>query len=61
MDEQPGWVLQILTTDEVAGLLKMSRRSVQRLIHDNQLQARKIGRAYRVLGLDLLTFLRSGD
>jgi excisionase family DNA binding protein len=41
---------EIFTTGEVAQLLKISRRAVQWLIHQRQLKAVRIGRAYRARG-----------
>jgi excisionase family DNA binding protein len=50
---------QILTTEEVADILKTSQRTVQRLIRQGQLKAHKVGRGYRVRDQDLIDFFQS--
>jgi excisionase family DNA binding protein len=47
---------QILTTEEVAEILKTSQRTVQRLIRLGQLKAHRVGRGYRVREQDLKTW-----
>ncbi len=44
---------QVLTTEEVAEILKTSQRTVQRLIRLGQLKAHRVGRGYRVRAQDL--------
>jgi excisionase family DNA binding protein len=47
----------IYTVAEVARLLQVSPRTVQRLIHQGQLKSRRVGRIHRILGKDLQAFL----
>jgi excisionase family DNA binding protein len=46
----------IYTTEETAALMKISVRTVQRLIRARQLRSRKVGRLYRILGTDIEAF-----
>jgi excisionase family DNA binding protein len=46
----------ILDSRDIAAILKLSPRSVQRLIHTRELKAYKIGRRYRVLAKDFEEF-----
>ena len=46
----------IYTTEETAALMKVSVRTVQRLIRARQLRSRKVGRIYRILGSDIAAF-----
>jgi excisionase family DNA binding protein len=46
----------IYTTEETAALMKVSVRTVQRLIRAHQLRSRKVGRLYRILGTDIEAF-----
>ena len=50
---------QVLTTEEVAEILKTSQRSVQRLIREGKLKAHRVGRGYRVRDKDLIEFFES--
>jgi excisionase family DNA binding protein len=52
---------EIFTTHEVAKLLKISRRNVQWLIHQRQLKAVRIGRAYRVRPQHIEAFLNAHE
>ncbi len=47
----------ILTTDEVATVLQISRRHVQWLIKHRALGSVKVGRSYRIRGSHLQAFL----
>lgn len=51
----------IYTTEETAALMKVSVRTVQRLIRARQLRSRKVGRIYRILGADIAQFFAQGD
>ena len=51
--------VQVFTSEEVAAILKVSQRSVQRLIQHRQLRAFRCGLSYRVLADDLLAFCRA--
>jgi excisionase family DNA binding protein len=46
----------IYTTEDTAIVMKVSVRTVQRLIRSGQLKSRKIGRIYRILGKDIEAF-----
>jgi excisionase family DNA binding protein len=46
----------IYTTEETATLMKVSVRTVQRLIRAHQLRSRKVGRLYHMLGTDIEAF-----
>ena len=46
----------VFDTEEVAEVLKVSRRAVQRMIRDGKLRSHKVGRSYRVLGADIQRF-----
>ena len=47
MNSTAGTPLEMLTVDEVAALMRVSRATVYRLTTRGQLPARKIGRAWR--------------
>jgi excisionase family DNA binding protein len=49
----------VYTSAEVGAILKLSQRSVQRLIQHRQLRAFRCGLSYRVLADDLLAFCRT--
>jgi excisionase family DNA binding protein len=51
----------IYTTEETASLMKVSVRTVQRLIRARQLRSRKVGRIYRILGKDIEQFFAAQD
>ena len=51
----------IYTTEETAALMKVSVRTVQRLIRARQLRSRKVGRIYRILGKDIEQFFAQED
>ena len=44
---------QVLTTEQVAEILHISQRTVQRAIRAGHLKAYRVGRIYRVLDRDL--------
>lgn len=47
----------ILTTEEVCKLLKVSKNTIYKLIHSGQLKARKVTRHYRIPKSELLHFI----
>lgn len=47
----------ILTTDEVASVLRCSSRTVERYVHDHKLVAIQIGRERRFRADDVLDFI----
>jgi excisionase family DNA binding protein len=51
----------IYTTTDTATLMKVSVRTVQRLIRDRKLKSHKIGRVYRILGKDIEAFFTQPD
>jgi len=53
----PGGIDPLLTVTEVAEVLRLSVRSVRRLILENKLRVVRIGRAVRVRPEDLRSFL----
>lgn len=46
----------IYTTADTATLMKISVRTVQRLIRDRKLKSHKVGRIYRILARDIEQF-----
>jgi excisionase family DNA binding protein len=57
MSERASYPEPILTTQEAADVLRISRRHVQWLIKTHRLNAVRIGRSYRVRGQHLQQFL----
>jgi excisionase family DNA binding protein len=51
----------IYKTVEAASVLKVSTRTVQRLIRQGKLKSHKIGRSYRILGRDIEAFFVQQD
>jgi excisionase family DNA binding protein len=49
---------ELLTTNEVLGILKVTRPTLLRLIKDGKLKAVKVGHNYRILKDDLDRFVR---
>ena len=49
------------TPDEVATMLRVSRRSVQRLLDSGFARSIKIGRSWRIFGSDLLQLPRENE
>lgn len=48
--------MKVYTTDEVAEILKITRQSVIKLIHNKELRAKKIAREWRISEDDLKKF-----
>ena len=46
----------VFDTEEVAEILKISRRAAQRMIREGKLRSHKVGRSYRVLERDIEQF-----
>jgi excisionase family DNA binding protein len=44
----------VYTTEETEALLKVSRSTVKRLLKKGILKANKVGKQYRILGLEIL-------
>jgi excisionase family DNA binding protein len=51
---------ELLTTDQIAELLKLHRDSVRRMLKDKRLPGVKIGNQYRVRRRDLDAWLNHG-
>lgn len=49
--------LDFLTVPEVAGVMRVSKMTVYRLIHNGQLDGRRIGRNFRVPSASVRTYL----
>ena len=47
-DGQPAARAQFLTVAEVAGLMRVSKMTVYRLVHNGELPADRVGRSFRV-------------
>jgi excisionase family DNA binding protein len=47
-DGQPAARAQFLTVAEVAGLMRVSKMTVYRLVHNGELPAVRVGRSFRV-------------
>jgi excisionase family DNA binding protein len=50
--------VNLLTIDEVAQLLRVSRHTVYRLVGSGEIPGRKIGRNWRFVDDELVTYLR---
>jgi excisionase family DNA binding protein len=51
----------VLTIDEVAAIVRVHPRSVQRWIHAGQLVALRVGRSYRIAKADLLAWIAAAQ
>lgn len=49
----------VLTADEAAALLRVSVKTLYRLVSDGRLPGRKVGRAWRFRRSDLMRYLQS--
>ena len=49
---------EVLTTKEACRYLRVSRPTFLKLVHTNQLRARKVGRGWKVLMSELQAYLR---
>ena len=50
----------VLTTDEAAKYLKISKSTLLIYIHQRKIKAKKVGRSWRVLQSELYRFLKGG-
>ena len=57
----PGDISEVkfLTVAEVAALMRVSKMTVYRLVHNGELPAVRVGRSFRVKEDDVHTYLRS--
>ena len=51
----------ILTTDEAAQYLKISKATLLNHIHQKKIKAIKVGRSWRVLQSEIYQFLKGGE
>lgn len=51
--------VELLTVDEVAQLLRVSRHTVYRLAGNGEIPGRKIGRSWRFIRTELLKYLHN--
>lgn len=51
--------LKLLTVDEIATLMRVSKMTVYRLIHSGELEAIRIGRSFRVAEQTVSGYLRN--
>ncbi len=49
---------KFLTVAEVAGMMRVSKMTVYRLVHNGELPAVRVGRSFRVLEEDVDEYLR---
>ncbi len=49
---------EVLTTEETAALLRVSTKTVLSLVRSGSLPGEKVGRAWRFLKSDVLTYVR---
>ena len=56
--KRPFTEARLLTVNEVADLLRVSRMTVYRLIKDGEMAAVRVGRSYRLREDDVDTYLR---
>lgn len=47
----------VYTTEEVEKILKISKSTVKRLLKNGILKANKVGKQYRILGLEILKLI----
>ena len=48
---------EVLTTKEACKYLRISRPTFLKLVHTNQIQARKVGRGWKVLMSEIQTYM----
>jgi len=53
-------VADVLTADEAAGFLRVSTKTILGLAKDGRLPGEKVGRAWRFLRADLISFVHEG-
>ncbi|HEY1972747.1 MAG TPA: helix-turn-helix domain-containing protein [Pseudonocardia sp.] len=53
-------VVELITINEAAALMGVSKMTVYRLVHANVLPAMRVDRSYRIQRTDLAAFLRTG-
>ena len=53
--------MKVLTTQEVAELLKVNIRTILNLIQRNELKAKKVGRGYKIMESEVKRYLSEDD
>ncbi|MFW6026734.1 MAG: helix-turn-helix domain-containing protein [Candidatus Woesearchaeota archaeon] len=53
--------MEVYTAEEVANILKISYRKVLDLIKKEELEAKKVGKAYRITSNQLKKYLEGSD
>jgi len=51
---------QVYTVVEATELLKLNNQTVSKLVREKKIKAMKVGNKYRILGSDILNFLKGG-
>ena len=51
----------VLTVEDVGNILHIGKKLVYRMIHENELPARRIGRIYRISKKELINYLSMGN
>jgi excisionase family DNA binding protein len=54
-------LVEVLTTEEAADLLRVSTKTVLALARDGSLPGTKVGRAWRFLRADLVAYVHGGQ
>ena len=54
-------VSEVMTTDDVVSYLKVSRKTLLKLVRNGEIPARKVGKNYRYLRKELEKYLLSDD
>ena len=54
-------VSEVMTTDDVVNYLKVSRKTLLKLVRNGEIPARKVGKNYRYLRKELEKYLLSND
>ncbi len=54
-------VSEVMTTDDVVNYLKVSRKTLLKLVRNGEIPARKVGKNYRYLRKELEKYLLSDD
>lgn len=52
---------EVMTTTEAMEYLKVSRKTLLKLVHQGQIPARKVGKDFRYLKSNLRIFLKGSD
>ncbi len=56
-----GHLSEVMTTDDVVDYLKVSRKTLLKLVRNGEIPARKVGKNYRYLRKELEKYLLSND